>query len=57
VELVQQMVERHTEGLVLGLLGEPRVNVLERVLAKKILARIPAPTTPHLKWKPIQRFR
>jgi len=51
------MVARNTEGRVLGLLGEPRVNVLERVLAKKILARIPAPTTPHLKWKPIQRFR
>jgi len=28
---------------------QPRVNVLERILAKKILARIPAPTTPHLK--------
>jgi len=25
------------------------VNVLERILAKKILARIPASTTPHLK--------
>jgi K+-transporting ATPase ATPase C chain len=33
VPLVQSLIERHTEGRLLGLLGEPRVNVLQLNLA------------------------
>ena len=29
VETVRQLVAKHTEGRTLGLLGEPRVNVVE----------------------------
>ena len=33
VAQVQQLVDRHTQGVVLGFLGEARVNVLELNLA------------------------
>lgn len=32
VETVRQLVARHTESRTLGLLGEPRVNVVELIL-------------------------
>jgi K+-transporting ATPase ATPase C chain len=33
VQTVQQLIEKHTEGRLFGLLGEPRVNVLQLNLA------------------------
>ena len=33
LSLVQQLIEKHTEGKLFGFLGEPRVNVLQLNLA------------------------
>jgi K+-transporting ATPase ATPase C chain len=39
VSQVQQLIERHSEGRLFGLLGEPRVNVLQLNLALDALRR------------------
>ncbi|OEV14015.1 potassium-transporting ATPase subunit C [Streptomyces nanshensis] len=39
VEQVQRLAENHTDGRVLGFMGEPRVNVLQLNIALKELAR------------------
>jgi K+-transporting ATPase ATPase C chain len=38
-ESMRQLIERHTAGRTLGLLGEPRVNVLELNLDLDTLAK------------------
>jgi K+-transporting ATPase ATPase C chain len=40
------LVAEHTEGLQFGLIGQPRVNVLELNLALDDLATGPVPTAP-----------
>jgi K+-transporting ATPase ATPase C chain len=36
---VERLVEQHTQGRVMGFLGEPRVNVLELNLALERMGR------------------
>ena len=45
-ERLRELVEKYTEGRQLGVLGEPRVNVLLLNLALDSLARRPASVTP-----------
>jgi K+-transporting ATPase ATPase C chain len=44
VAALQDLAARHTEGILLGFLGEPRVNVLLLNLDLDALPPIPAPT-------------
>jgi K+-transporting ATPase ATPase C chain len=44
VAALQDLVARHTEGILLGFSGEPRVNVL--LLNLDLDARYPAPPLP-----------